>query len=175
MVDGVIVAWFSSAFPSEHVEELQTARGKSKCHQSAEAVAIPIGVRAWSQYWHDLTLVLTVCSDSVTAKMKASRVGANKIARELTLTLSDSAVRPQFREHLPGVANVVANVLRRRCALGRMFVMLVSFAKVPEKNRCILEDFSQSSGVVGAGFRQTGIGCLAEATPVRVSCVCHPT
>ena len=75
----------------------------------------------WRREWTERRLTLRVRGDSVAMltvvlKLKAATNAAlGIIAREIALDLAESPFPPDIRaSHLPGITNVVANVLSRR-------------------------------------------------------------
>ena len=127
-----------SAFTAQDAGWLKTIWGDSECQQIAEALAVLIAERAWTQYWQDLALVLAVRSDSVTAlhllcRVTSSGFGTNRIAPELATTLCESAVRPHlFRRSTTSGQNCVADVLNRRHEPSRVSVVPGCLAEASE-------------------------------------------
>ena len=119
LVDGSPASWFSEKFRKADEEALGIAFGSSDCQQVAEALAILFALRLWFPTWADISVVLEVKSDSVTAltlvaSMKATSRSMSAVAREVALTLAESGVRPRICSHTPGIANKIADVLSRR-------------------------------------------------------------
>ena len=88
------------------------------------------------------------CWMHLLSKMKAARLGTNKIARDLALTLSES-VRPQSFEHPLGLANVVADELSTRHEPSHEFVKPAWYVfqtrKILLGERVFSKDFTSSS------------------------------
>ena len=93
-------------------------------------------MRLWKKVWTQAQVELEVRSDSVTAltlvaKLVARGVGTNLVARELALDLSESPFRPRVVSHIPGLVNVVADILSRNFAPGSSFKVPALLAGVP--------------------------------------------
>ena len=72
----------------------------------------------WKRYWQNKRITLTVRPDSVSGltvvlKLKSTGEAPSLVARELAVDLSRTTYMPAVVEHIPGVANVVADVLSR--------------------------------------------------------------
>ena len=115
------------------------AFGGCAAQQVAEAMAVLIGVRAWMQHWLDLKPRLAVKSDSIAAlvllaDMKSKSPSMNFVGRELALTLSEAAVRPQICAHIPGIANKLADLLSRKFQPGEISSVPAVLRHVPEES-----------------------------------------
>ena len=102
-----------------------------------EALAVLCGLRATRNEWKSERAVLEVRSDSVAtlamvATMRARTPGLNLIARELALELAEGCFRPQVVEHIPGVANCIADGLSRKFQPGAPFILPYALVGVPE-------------------------------------------
>jgi hypothetical protein len=118
-VDGDIVAWFASALSDAELSALQLQRGSSSAQQAVEALCALVALRAWQDRWRDRRWSLRVRSDSVSAlvlalKLKTSGAAAGIVAREMALDMAAAPFPPIVAEHIPGIANVVPDILSRR-------------------------------------------------------------
>ena len=96
-----------------------------------------MALRGWASHWHGRRLRLRVKSDSVSAlilvlRMKTSGRASGIIAREVALDVAASCYAPALAEHVPGVANVVADALSRRFEPGCTFAVPRCLLEVPE-------------------------------------------
>ena len=76
-------------------------------------------MRAWSDLWCEGKFTICLQGDNVTALLMASRLqspprGVNYIAGELALEFTKASFVPMIVEHIPGIANEIADVLSRR-------------------------------------------------------------
>ena len=53
---------------------------------------------------------------SMVCRMRPHSASLNIIARELALDIADSMYEPQIASHIPGVSNVIADILSRKFA-----------------------------------------------------------
>ena len=77
-----------------------------------------VALRCWAGAWRHERVSLEVRADSVASltmamSMKASGPGPSLVARELALVLGTAEFKPGLCSHIPGVANVTADVLSR--------------------------------------------------------------
>ena len=117
-IDGVIVACFSSRISELDRKILRIGAEGSEGQQAGEALAMLVALRLWKSYWTGRRIQLKVRSDSVSAlvmimKMKAGGEGTGLISREVALGVAEACYEPQIGEHVPGVANVLADYLSR--------------------------------------------------------------
>jgi hypothetical protein len=73
-------------------------------------------------------VVLQCKGDNMLTSLKARGKGANLIAREIALDLSDASFQPSMVEHVPGIMNVAADELSRKFEPGRPFSLPVVLA-----------------------------------------------
>ena len=90
----------------------------SEGQQVWEGLVLLAALRLWRHHWQDKRVSLQVKSDSVSAlilivKMKTSGVGTSILAREMALNIADALYEPNVCEHIPGIANVIADHLSR--------------------------------------------------------------
>ena len=115
MVNGVITEYFHQAISQSDAGLMNIPLGSSDAHQGCEAFALLVALRLWKCYWHNKRITLTVRSDSVSGltvvlKLKSSGEAPSLIARALAVDLSRTTYLPAIVEHIPGVANVVADI-----------------------------------------------------------------
>ena len=78
-----------------------------------------IAIRLWSNLWRSRFIQLHLRSDNIGAltvfsAVKSAPGGMNRVAVEYALSAAEGAYKPQVVEHLPGVANTIADMLSRR-------------------------------------------------------------
>ena len=83
-----------------------------------EALALIVALKTWSHHWQNSRVCLIVRTDSVSGltvmmKHKSSGEAPALIAREAALLISRSTYTPTIYEHIPGIANVIADALSR--------------------------------------------------------------
>ena len=121
-------------------EILKHRRGSNTGQQAFEGLAILAALRLWSSVWSKRRCTLSVRSDSVSAltlllRFKTVGDGPAVIARELALDVAAALYAPNVVKHLPGVANVVADVLSRWYEPGKP-QQVPSLLRHAERCRC---------------------------------------
>ena len=91
----------------------------SESQQALEALAMLVALRLWLPQWKQQRVVVTVRGDnmsalSMVAKMQPKSPTLAIIARELALDIAAASYSPDFMEHVPGIANVIADTLSRK-------------------------------------------------------------
>jgi hypothetical protein len=132
-----IVAWFAAPLGDEELEALELTRGSCEAQQALEALAALVALRAWAEYWRSTRVLLRIRSDSVSAlilvlKLKTTGKAAVVIARELALDIALGNYQPLAMEHVPGIANSVADMLSRKHDPTKDYVLPTVLANVPE-------------------------------------------
>ena len=143
--DGIITAWFASKINTTEARLLELPIGSAAAQQTAEALAALVALRVWRLRWAQAGARLRVRSDSIAAlivvlKLKTCGRGSAIIAREMALDVAWSNFTPHVAEHVPGVANVVCDMLSRLHQPGKKFVLPreligVTETKLPERGR----------------------------------------
>ena len=118
MIDGAIKEFFHQAIPDSDAKILNVAVGKAEAQQGMEPFALLVALRLWKRFWHNRRVVLTMRSDSVAGltvvlKFRSTGEAPSLVARELAIDMARSTYTPQIVEHVPGVANVIADLLSR--------------------------------------------------------------
>ncbi len=134
-VDGRPVEWLSDALTPDDEAALGIAIGQDVSQQAAEALAILVSLRVWSQYWREERAVIELRNDNVGAltlfmKLKGRSSALNTIAREAALELGNGSFRPDVFSHSPGVANVWADMLSRQFDPNKVFALPPQLADV---------------------------------------------
>jgi hypothetical protein len=119
VVDGYPEAWFASALATEELLLLGLELGESSAQQAVEALVALVALRTWCDRWKNCRATVRVRSDSVSAlvlalKLKTKGRAPGIIAREISLDLAMAAYMPHIAEHVPGVHNVVPDILSRK-------------------------------------------------------------
>ena len=117
-VAGVIREYFFDCLHPEDIRRFGYAVGDCAGQQCWESLSIMVALRLWGPALQAMIYSLKVKSDSVgtlvmVIRMKASGEGTGLISVELALDIADSLHEPQVGEHIPGVANVLADYLSR--------------------------------------------------------------
>jgi hypothetical protein len=136
-IDDHICAFFATDVPENIAAHLSCTVGSHRSQQTFEALAIMIALRVWKPSWDKIRAVLEVRADNVAAltavaKMKASGIGSNMIARELALDFCDGAFRPDLCVHTPGIASSIADSLSRKFQPATTFGLPALLSHVPE-------------------------------------------
>ena len=116
--DGCIKAYFSEAISADDQCILNTKSGTAEGQQTWEALSMLVGLRIWKSWWQTTRVSLAFRGDNVGAlSLLAALKGRSKemslIGRELALDLGDGAYFPEIIEHVPGIANGLADALSR--------------------------------------------------------------
>eukprot|EP00439_Symbiodinium_sp_Y106_P060007 s2027_g8.t2 len=124
------VYYFASPLDQRDSSLAEAELGSPRGQQVWEALAILVALRVWRKYWSRTAVELYVSSDSVAAltlllklRAKPRAVGLGIVAREIALDFSRSSYRPSWYEHIPGVANTVADILSRRYQPDKQFAL----------------------------------------------------
>jgi hypothetical protein len=125
---GRITSWFACGLSTAEVELLGITVGTSASQQVVEALVALVALRGWSNRWARQRAQLKVRSDSISAlvlclKLKTKGTGTTIVAREVALDIADSVYAPHIAEHIPGVENVVSDMLSRKYAPGTTFML----------------------------------------------------
>ena len=96
-----------------------------------------VALLAWTPRWSGQPVTLRVKSDSVSAlvlvlNLKTKGKGAGVVARDITFDIATSVCSPHVAEHIPGVENVVADVLSRQFEPGSDYCLPAALAGVQE-------------------------------------------
>ena len=81
-----------------------------------------------------------------------------KLARELALEVADGTFAPEFNQHVPGAANIIADTLSRRLQPGKTFVLPL--------NTCgdCTNKAAQAHQTILRGSLSRGVGMAIEGT-----------
>jgi hypothetical protein len=125
---GRITSWFACGLSAAEVELLGITGGTSSSQQVVEALVALVALRGWSNRWARQRAQLKVRSDSISAlvlclKLKTKGKGTTIVAREVALDIADPVYAPHIAEHIPGVENVVSDMLSRKYAPGTTFML----------------------------------------------------
>ena len=115
--DSAIRAFFFDKLHKVDLQRFRLAAGDSGGNSVWEALAILVGLRVWHDKLHTQALI-RVKSDSRVAlaavlKLASPDPKLNLIAREIALDTAEFIYEPSLLEHIPGVANVVPDILSR--------------------------------------------------------------
>ena len=122
VIGSSIIAYFTSPL-DEHDEKRFGARiGQSNGQQIWEALCILVALKVWREHWAHRKVTLTIKSDNVSALVLAAQLKAKGsrriIAKELAYIYAEAAFEPTILQHIPGVANTLADTLSRMDMLG---------------------------------------------------------
>ena len=117
-INNIIREYFHDPLTEADAKRFGHPLGCSTGQQTWEALALLMALRVWSPLWSGRRVVLSVRSDSVSALMavltlSSQGTNTNLIAREMALDIADSIYRPSVIAHIPGICNVIADVLSR--------------------------------------------------------------
>ncbi len=127
LVGGTPREFFTSPVTCHDERLLRIVIGSSAAQQTVEALAALVAFRLWGRQLSNDRCLIGVRSDSMStlfmlSSMTSRGYGSRIVARELALCLARFAHRPDTLEHIPGIANKVADALSRRHEPGCTFV-----------------------------------------------------
>ena len=124
-LNGQVVEYFADALTARDAETFGHPLGDSSGQQVWEALVMLVALRLWEATWKKSGVTLMVRSDSISTltlrhklRPAVSSPALGLIARELAIDLGTSAYKPRFLQHIPGLANAVADALSRLAAPG---------------------------------------------------------
>jgi hypothetical protein len=117
--NGQITSWFACRISETEAKLLGIQIGSHTCQQVVEALVVLVALRAWSPRWSGQRSRIRVRSDSISAlvlclQLKTHGDGTSTVAREVAVDIADAMYAPNIVEHVPGLENVVADMLSRR-------------------------------------------------------------
>ena len=118
VIDGWPSEYFHDAITPLDANILNVIIGESSAQQAAEALGVLVALRPWAPLWKGKRVNLSVKMDSVSAltillKCKSAGDAPSVVAREVALDMAGSIYIPNVMQHVPGVANVMADALSR--------------------------------------------------------------
>jgi len=118
-INGTIVEYFSSALTPFDCNMFNAPLGDAMGQQTWEALALLVGLKLWLPLWKSHRVALAVEGDNVGAltllsKFKAAGKGPGMIAREMALLFSEASFEPRCISHIPGISNIIADMLSRK-------------------------------------------------------------
>ena len=118
MREGHCAEYFHDSVSTDDCELLDINVGMAESQQVVESLTMLIALRIWAPEWQQFRSSVAVRGDNITmlsmlAHFKGSTPSLNLLAREVALDVANAAYRPVRAEHIPGVANTVADVLSR--------------------------------------------------------------
>ena len=116
IIDSRVYGYFGAGL-TKHDERILSAKiGSDESQQIFESLVILVAMKLWLHVLKAKRVALTLTGDNnralaMTAKLKIT--ASPIIARELAMTLCESAFQPRVISHLPGVMNGHADALSR--------------------------------------------------------------
>ena len=159
-IDGEFTEFFAVGITDSDCDILQIEVGSSKSQQTVEALAGLIAMRVWSRFWQGQRAVLQIRSDNIGALslfafLRSSSAALRTIAAEFALDLGRAEFRPDLYAHIPGITNVICDVLSRRYDPRKTFYIPSQLLKVraivpPTRNRSWWRSLSHTSAAPSA-------------------------
>ena len=139
IIDGQAREFIASELSTHDEEILKIEIGSCKCQQTVEALVILVAFKAWIGHFGNQRCTLRIKSDSISAlhmvtNMTSKGHGSRIVARELALLFATLCHRPDVVEHIPGIANTIADKLSRKFEPGHTFVLPSLLAAATEVN-----------------------------------------
>ena len=133
MIDGTPTEYFSDALSDDDVAVYNRVRGQAEGQQVWESLAALVAIRMWKGRWQRHRVQLTVRGDSVAmltlvVNMRPKSPQLQIIGQELAMELCNFSFMPVVAEHIPGVANKVADALATIWVHALLVARLVQWA-----------------------------------------------
>ena len=127
-IQGKFVEYFSIPISCDDTEILETKSGGCDGQQVWEALTGLIALRQWATHWLGQRATLLVRADNTSALILFSTLRARTkaltiIAREFALDLGRAEFRPDMYEHVPGITDIVCDMLSRQFDPSKTFVL----------------------------------------------------
>ena len=119
IVNGVPIQYFSVGIQDDDRRILELSDTQlSASQQALKALAMLVALRQWFPHWCSVRSAVTVRSDNTgtlaaVARMQPKSRVLGIISRELALDIASATYDPEIL-HIPGVANLAADILSRR-------------------------------------------------------------
>ena len=118
IVDGVVAEYFADPIGPYDCELYGHQLGSPNGQQVWESLTALVALRLWEPLWANKAVRLRLKGDSVTmltlvVNMRPSSPALSIIGRELAMVFSKATYVPIVAQHVPGVANVIADKLFR--------------------------------------------------------------
>ena len=116
--DGEFSEYFHAPVSQDDIDILGAKIGSADSQQLFESLAMLLALRIWKAKWHQFRSAVAVRGDNVTmltmlVHFRGKSPALATVAREVALEVAGAAYRPVSAEHIPGVANSVADALSR--------------------------------------------------------------
>ena len=125
-IDGTMTEYFAIPISSDDEEILGAKSGGCEAQQLWECLSGLVAMRLWAKHWMTSRVRLHLRGDNVSSlvlfsTLKSHSKQLSTIAREFALDLGAASFKPEVVEHLPGIANTVADQLSRKFDPNKQF------------------------------------------------------
>ncbi len=136
-INGVAAEYFVDSVTDLDCSILGVENSGSQGQQAFEALALLVAMRTWLPRFRDRRITVTGRSDNIAAlymvaKMQPKSATLGIIARGLALDLAHASYAPDFVQHVPGLANDVADILSRQLQPGKTFELPAILSRAKE-------------------------------------------
>ena len=136
-INGTIVEYFAIPISADDEVNLEAKSGGCEGQQLWECLSGLIAMRQWSSSWRQARVHLHLRGDNVASLVLFSALKTHSkqlaiIAREFALDLGVASFRPEVIQHLPGIANVLADSLSRKFDPHKTFVLHPALQRATE-------------------------------------------
>ena len=118
-----LVSYFASAL-TKHDQRIHRKRiGSARGQQTWECLAYLVALRAWQEFWLGRKFSVAIRSHNLGALFMGAQMRSTAspvISKEVALLYGEGSFEPRVFQHLPGIANVVADVLSRMAEPGNV-------------------------------------------------------
>ena len=133
------VRYFASKVDDADARILSFEQGTAASQQILEALALLQALRTWRSWWMQNVVSFAIVSDSTSTLSLVNKLhtsspgkGMHLLARELSLLFGNCSRKPRLLEHIPCVANVLADALSRRYQPGKAYSLPSALKEVRE-------------------------------------------
>ena len=133
-MNNVPVEYTFGRFTQMDSDTLGITNEQSRAQQGFEALALLIMMRLWLWHLTQKRVSIRVRGDNLGAlsllcRMQPKSASLQLVAREIALEISQCAYAPDLVEHVPGITNVIADLLSRHSELGEKFQLPESLSQ----------------------------------------------
>ena len=158
------VAFFSSMLTKDDEKIHHHRIGEHEGQQLWECLSVLVALKAWLHFWSQRRISVAIRSDNLSALYMAARMKSKAsplINRNIALVYSRASFEPRFVEHIPGVANSLADGLSRLYEPDSHYVLPEALSELtptplPRRNRSYYDSLSAAQvGKKGKGKRKS--------------------
>ena len=144
------MAFFSSVLTKDDENIHHHRIGEHEGQQLWECLSVLVALKAWLHFWSQRRLSVAIQSDNLSALYMAARMKSKASPltnKEVALIYSRASFEPRFVEHIPGIANSLANGLSRLHEPNSQYVLPEALSRLsptplPRRDRSYYDSLS---------------------------------